>query len=682
MKKENIESLEYLTDLFFNRAQCIKDTSRKKFWAENNLSWYAFEKEFPVNKWSKLQDNWALVKIKCALDELSQSTQVGTRGGVRTIIRILRGTGIGRYRFRRLAADEWDRYIKDHPTGSEKILRAVKDLVAGGVSIRGLTQGLIFKTADVPPRGAQWLRGAVVSARLELLKHPSGNDAPQPPEGINALASPAGWVDLDANTWDLRHQGGSCLNRYLLRDDIGDIAWLLMRDALLSQQISAVAINGHFSGYRSAGELLGDEVPDVRKATLERVQRAWLNYEAKPRNLVSVRAALKRIFTHLSKHEMESSGIDVKEMLLISVWLYTSVRVPHISPNQDFLTDAEINAAIAGCLTDIKAGLDFTESGLDLLTLPTLKNTGGNNAVVVVQWGASLILLLMLFTGLRPQSALNIKVGDWAEIRHGLFALIWYHGKKREEKVAILATSLAFLIDQYVERTAKLRRALGTKNVFLLSNSNNFWSTTKPTAYIRKNFLPLFVKRHGLERGRQPLKITSQMLRRTYVTRELYMGCSIWALRLQLGHESLQTTRRYGKIDLFEHPGEVSGALDEYGRASLARWHHPLMLGDMDPSERAVLLGVKDERHQDIGLCRFDCFHKILVGNPPPCSLCEHLVTGPEFHGAWEAERKQREEEIKSLESTSEACHLLAQKKSEYDMFLANLTFVKGERYS
>jgi hypothetical protein len=170
------------------------------------------------------------------------------------------------------------------------------------------------------------------------------------------------------------------------------------------------------------------------------------------------------------------------------------------------------------------------------------------------------------------------------------------------------------------------------------------------------------------------------MLRRTYVTRELYKGRSIWALRLQLGHESLRTTRRYGKFDQFEHPAEVGEALDEYARVTLELWHRPLLLSGLDAAERDLLLGLKGERHQEVGLCRFDSCRKVEIASTPPCSLCEHLVTGPEFSDAWDAEQKRREDEIGLLQTTPGADHTLAQQRTQYEMFRENAAYVKGEK--
>lgn len=676
MNKITDEGLEKSARTFFQRARSIKETRRKKFVAKYRLTVRLATQVFPKNKWKELQNEWALVRAKQALDEVYNSAIVRERFTIERIIRLLKGTGILHSRFKALAGNEWRERRMQLPTVKEKVLMTIKDLVARRIPAGELTIDLIHKTSGLGhPNQGTWFRDAVLAARRELLKHRTCNDIAQPPEGIRALAIPGGWIDLDAEVWDLRSGSGSYLMRNLLRADVADIAWPQMLDALLEQHLACVTVSNHYAGYRFAGELLGDDVPDVREATLERVQRAWLNYKGKQSRAQKALYALRRIFTHLCNLSTELSVVDREEMLLISCWLYTSVSAGRISPKDDFLTEKEMNETIIGCLTDIKAGLDFTETEVDLLSLSP-QPRAKENAAVVVEWGQSLMLLLMLFTGLRRESVVNLKIGDWAEIRPGLFALIWSHGKKREEKVSVLATSVALLLNQYVQRTAKLRDALGTKNVFLTRDIHGYWSAQQKFDYLVR-CLRLFTKRHAIERNRKPIKLNCLILRRTYVTRELYMGQNIWALRLQLGHSSIRTTKRYAKFDLYEHPGEVGNALDEHARSSLTLWQHPLLLADLDRSERNRLLGLREERHQDVGLCRNDCCVKMSGGSPPPCSLCEYLVTGPEFLKEWDAEQKGRELEMGKLRSTPGADHLLAQKKSEYELFKINLAFVR-----
>lgn len=678
MNKISVENLEHSAKTFFQRARSIKDTQRKKFVAEYRLTEKLATQIFPKNRWKELQNEWALLRVKQALDEAYNSAIVRERFTIEQIIRLLKGTGILHLRFKALAGNEWRERRMQLPTIKEKVLMTIKDLVARRIPAGELTNKLIHKNTGLGhSQQGTWFRDAVLAARRELLEHRTCNDIPQPPEGIRPLAIPGGWIDLDADVWNLRSGSGSYLNRSLLRTDLADIAWPQMQDALLEQRLTCRTVSDHYTGYRLAGELLGDEIPDVRKATLERVQRAWLKYKGKQSRVKRVLAALIRIFTHLYNLSTEVSGIDRNEMLLISCWLYTSVSVGRISRKDDFLSEKEMNETITGCLIDIKAGLDFTETEVDLLSL-SAQPGAKENAAVVVEWGWSLMLLLMLFTGLRRESVANLKIGDWSEIRPGLFALIWSHGKKREEKVLVLATSVALLLDQYVQRTTKIRDALGTENVFLTRDGHGYWSAHQKFDYLVR-CLRLFIKRHGIERNRKPLKLNCLILRRTYVTRELYMGRNIWALRLQLGHSSIRTTKRYAKFDLYEHPGEVGEALDEHARSSLTLWHHPLLIADLDQSERNRLLGLREERHQDVGLCCNDGCVKMTSGSPPPCSLCEYLVTGPEFLSEWNMEQKRRELEMKRLRLTPGADHLLAQRKSEYELFKVNLAFVRNK---
>jgi hypothetical protein len=169
------------------------------------------------------------------------------------------------------------------------------------------------------------------------------------------------------------------------------------------------------------------------------------------------------------------------------------------------------------------------------------------------------------------------------------------------------------------------------------------------------------------------------MARRTYVTRELYDGQSIWSLRLQLGHKRLESTLRYGKCDMFEHPAQVGPALDTHGRCALTLWRGPVVLISLDAAEREQLLELRPERDQGLGLCRHGSCKKIDEGPLPPCSMCEHLVTDREFFGAWDAEKVGRESGIVTLEGVPGRERLLSHRRQQYALFMSNYTRLKGE---
>jgi hypothetical protein len=167
-------------------------------------------------------------------------------------------------------------------------------------------------------------------------------------------------------------------------------------------------------------------------------------------------------------------------------------------------------------------------------------------------------------------------------------------------------------------------------------------------------------------------------MRRTYATRELYRGRNLWALRFQLGHEDIKTTLGYIKFDRYEHPAEVRDALDRHGRNILALWKKPLLLQNLDSEERTALLRLRNEREQDVGLCRHEHCLKAAAGNPPPCSLCEHLVTGPEFFIAWDNELDRRERGIEELRTEYGSDHTVTQLSYQLEQFKANYAYLKG----
>ncbi len=179
-----------------------------------------------------------------------------------------------------------------------------------------------------------------------------------------------------------------------------------------------------------------------------------------------------------------------------------------------------------------------------------------------------------------------------------------------------------------------------------------------------------------MKRDAEPIRLTSNVLRRTYTTRQLYRGRSVYALQRQLGHTSIRTTILYAKQDLFEHPARVVESLDAYARSVLLLWSRPLLLEGLNPDEMAAIVTAKRERDQQVGLCRYSTCVKAERGNPPPCSLCEHLATGEEFLQAWETEFNWRRRELNRLCYTNGATHLTVQAAYQLEHFTANYQYV------
>jgi len=563
------------------------------------------------------------------------------------------------------------------PTTKEKVLAALQKLVDADTPVSELTWKRVVELADVNGCGTwPWLNEPLNAARRQLARHPR-KQVVDPPSGTNVREIPGGWIDVDASTWDLRPAGCRVLHRERLRGDIAEIGWSFLQEELRSPETALGTIDNHHQGFLKAAAILGDEVPDVRRATLEAVQRAWMRFNGGQGPRAQARLALTSIFEALMRLAEQDDAIEGTEMLRIFAWLSDDLTIGRSEPGEEFLSKNEVNAVIRGCLTDIIAGIAYTETNPDLLTV-SLHPKARENAAVVPQWGTALMLLIMAFTGLRRESVLGLKSDDWAEVRSGLYVLAWRHNKKVEEHVAVLPALLGQQLQLYVERTAQVRAALETESVFLGSDPRGLWQVL-PLAQFRQR-LQGFAKRHHLEREGKVIMLNNAVLRRTYVTRALYEGRNLAAVRAQLGHMYLESTLRYAKFDRHEHPAEVGAPLDEYGRKALTLWQTPRILDELDPGERASLLSVKVQRKQDVGLCGHNRCVKAVGGSPPPCSLCEHLVTGPEFFNAWEIEYRWRKQELERLAVEPGSEMMLAQMIFQFERFEANFTFIQ-ERF-
>ncbi len=573
--------------------------------------------------------------------------------------------------------EEWQARRATLPTTEEKVLAALQSLVDAHIPVSELTRQRVIELADVNGAGTwPWFKEPYLAARRQLALH-TREQPKAPPAGMNVREIPGGWIDLDSNSWDLRPAGKNLLQRGRLRKDFADIGWTFLREELRSPDIALGTVDRHYQGFLKGIALLGEEVPDIRRARLEGVQRAWMTFNGTQALRQLARPCLALIFEELMRLAQHDDAIDEMEMLRISVWLRDDVKVGRTEVGEEFLSENEWNAVIQGCLTDIIAGIAYINTNPDLLTV-SLHPLSKENAAVVIQWATALMILLMLFTGLRRESILRLKTDDWAEVHPGLYILAWKHNKKVEENGAVLPALLAQQLQLYVEHTAQVRAALATEFVFLSSNTRGHWEV-QPCSGLPHRLLE-FAKRHRLEREGVLLPLNPTVLRRTYTTRALYEGRNLAAVRAQLGHLHFSSTLRYAKFDRFEHPAEVDTPLDEYGRTALTLWQAPLILDELDPEERVSLLSTGVKQMQDVGRCRHKRCVKAIQGSPPPCSLCEHLVTGPEFFDAWKMEHRHRKQELENLAEVPGSEMLLAQKKYQFERFEANFVFVQ-ERF-
>jgi integrase len=676
MTNNNSHKINMAALRFFKRARSIKDTSRIKFQGSLAFTNKEVQEVFPQERWRAMQDEWMLSRIRVAMDEVFVNSNYRNQFSIEAILTLLKITGLARGKFMRLAGKEWREKWHSLPTSRERVLATIARLVEARIPLEEFNKNLVIAEAGALPKIDAWFSKAMREARRQLLETKDDSKPIVIPTGDNMIEISGCWIDLNADVWDMRPGGGRLIEKRRLRKDVAEVVWILIRDDLLSGELAISTISQIYTHLIWASEMLGAEILDVRKATLDQVQRAWKAYSGTLSQKRGVRSALLRIFSALFESAKQKSGGNAKDMLSIAAWISVEVRVSSAKPCEEFLSESEVDELLSAALEDIREGVEFTNNKLDLsaiTTNPLLKES----ATPVVGWGTALMILVMLFTGVRKQSVLEMRIGDWAEVHKGIFALIWRHGKKREEKLAILSTSLAILLDLYVERTQVVRGLLKTDRVFMMNDRFHSWCITH-SSYDIRNRLYEFVKRHRLQQGGVKLRLHCTMLRRTFTTRELYRGRSIWALRLQLGHAGIASTLRYTQFDRFEHPRFVCGALDKYGKKSLTLWHHPVLLVELSADERKELLAHCRERDQEVGLCRGRRCLKLEQGGAlPPCSLCEHLVTGANYLPAWEAEKNSREQEIEALKASGRGDPKLPQKKLEYEQFMTNIRFVR-----
>jgi integrase len=284
------------------------------------------------------------------------------------------------------------------------------------------------------------------------------------------------------------------------------------------------------------------------------------------------------------------------------------------------------------------------------------------------RWSIALMALVSGTTGLRRQSLVLIEVDDWGELQPGHFWLCWKHDKKREEHDAVLERGVALLLDEYKQRTATLRAAMGTRRLFLRIDLEQGTWVTVDADWIWQG-LRLLGDRAVLALPDGTVGLTTRLLRRTVATRQVQAGAHIEAIAAQLGHSTTHTTMQYVRYDRLTHATDVREALDAGAKLALLPWDQgPRLLADLPADERARFLGARPEHDVGVGLCdEATCVMVKRGSSIPPCFLCSHLLTGPEFLLELNELRQATRAEAQSLPAISSFSALQANKRYELE---------------
>lgn len=667
VSKERLKSLRRAARSFFAEAQTYSDLQQCKFARSAGIGERTMVTVFHRKLWARMRHKWARKKIRPKMKEVFAASV--TRKDF-LVEKIIDDTGITKATFHRALGEEYRSLRASLLTGPEVVLRTIDRMIEEGSPITEFTKKKVFRTAGVSPEAGPWLYNALRRAILKLKRRGSRKEA-VPPEGIEAREVPGGFVNLDDVVWDLGI-GHGLIRKDRLRQDFAEIAWSHLISELRARRLQLSTVQNHYLDFITVAECLGDKIRDVRESTLADVQQAWTLFAKRSSKLQCARWALLQIYYTLICQSEEDRTLNRSEMIAIFVWL-KELKASAKVPSDNFLSASELDSVVDGCLKDIQDGMRFAEETPAWASFSTKPN-GRENAAAVSSWGYALVILLLSFTGLRRQSALRLRLGDWRELRPEVFAVAWRHIKKKEEKVALMPDVLAKLLEDYVRYTANLREMLGTDLVFLGGDHFGNWQPLNPEVLLKR--MSDFVRRYRILRDEAPIDLTPMVLRRTYATRELYDGNNIWLLRIQLGHDSLRTTLKYIKFDRFEHPQYVSGPLDAWGRNVLGPWHTPRLLDELSEEERADITSGGESRRVEGGVCRNASCVKAKAGSPPPCTLCEHLVTGAEFLDEWQSLRAEREGEIEALKRDDPGGHLVAQRRFQLELFKSNQQFI------
>ncbi len=232
---------------------------------------------------------------------------------------------------------------------------------------------------------------------------------------------------------------------------------------------------------------------------------------------------------------------------------------------------------------------------------------------------------------------------------------------------AVLERGVALLLVEYRERTAALRVAIDTRRLFLRIDQRGTW-VIADAAWIWQG-LRLLGDRALLALPDGTLGLTTRLLRRTVATRQVQAGAHIEAIAAQLGHSTTLTTMQYVPYDRMTHATEIREALDSGAKLALLPWDQgPRLLADLPADERARFLGTLPEHDVGVGLCDEATCVMVKRGSAvPPCFLCTHLLTGPEFLPELEELRHAMQAETRGIPAAASFSALQANKRYELE---------------
>ena len=558
----------------------------------------------------------------------------------------------------------------------DKALDALQSLASGAQYVDELSARHVAIAIGVRPDVVKYLiRPELDSTRASLELRRKGSTflpAAAIPIVDAGLFFEGGVVDLATDTWDFLQypKVHRLLRKASLRPDLADVAWMVLRQTLrLGREVSTV--KSLWWGFVHAGGVLDGFVDDLHRAELAAVQAAW--YTATKRDsrpkLAITRTALCRWLEEVLAKPLEQT--DARRLARILGWL-REMPLPKRGDAGTALSTDAFARLLRICGEAIVAGRR-RDWPLDVSRLSRSERWVFN------RWTIALMALVSGTTGLRRQSLELIEVDDWGEVQPGHFWLCWKHDKKREEHDAVLEHGVALLLDEYRERTAVLRAAIGTRRLFLRFDLQRGTWAIADAEWIWQG-LRLLGDRAVLALPDGSVGLTTRLLRRTVATRQVQAGAHIEAIAAQLGHSTTLTTMQYVRYDRMRHATEIREALDAGAKLALLPWDQgPRLLAELQANERAHFLGSRPEHDVGVGLCdEASCVMVERGSVVPPCFLCTHLLTGSEFLPELDELRRATQAETRGIPATASYSALAANKQYELECLDRLIDGIRG----
>ena len=150
-----------------------------------------------------------------------------------------------------------------------------------------------------------------------------------------------------------------------------------------------------------------------------------------------------------------------------------------------------------------------------------------------------MIFRLMYNTGARVSEIINIKISDFSLDSGGILKL---HGKGNKDRVVVLFEETRDLIKKYLD----LRECENIKSEFLILNKYNLQMTRQGINFLVKKYVDI-----AGETNKEILakNITPHTFRHTMAFHMIKSGINIVTIKDLMGHEDINTTSQYIKID-------------------------------------------------------------------------------------------------------------------------------------